>query len=239
MFDKFKFFGRECGKGIIIFVTDHHEADDEIISKINRAAKSLRSVLSKQKIRYVKKHYNEIISQFVYSPLVLAFVGESGIGKTSLLHLLIGKQAPEEHIPTISLNMETLEELRFGSYQLLVLDFAGEDQYERIRDFTVIDMFFLVTDSSLKNIISTKSMYSQISNECPDIPITVIANKQDLANALDPSAISKVLGVEARSMVAVDLAFRNNLLNTLTKVLCNLFELVVPDIPPEDLLRFT
>jgi len=237
--EKFKFFGRECGKGIIIFVTNLHESDDEIINKINRAAQSLRSVLSKQKTRDIKKNYNEIISQFIYSPLVIAFVGESGVGKTSLLHLLIGKQAPEEHIPTIALNMETLEEVRFGSYQLLVLDFAGEDQYDRIRDFTVIDMFFLITDSSLKNIISTKNMYSQISSECPDIPITVIANKQDLANALDPSAISKVLGVEARSMVAVDLAFRTNLLSALTKVLCNHFDLEIPDVLPEDLLSFT
>lgn len=183
--ENFKFFSRECGTGIVIFVTDFHEPDDEIVNRINRAAKSLRSILSKQKTKYIKKHYDEIMSQFIYNPLVIAFVGESGVGKTSLLHLLLGKQAPEKHIPTISLNMETLEELRFGRYQLLVLDFAGDDQYERIRDFTVIDMFFLITDSSLKNIISAKNMYSQIVEDCPDIPITVIANKQDLANALD------------------------------------------------------
>ncbi len=236
--EEFKFFSRECGTGIVIFVTDLHEPDDEIINKINRAAQSLRSILSKEKIGYIKKNYDEIMSQYIYSPLVIAFVGESGVGKTSLLHLLIGKQAPEEHIPTISLNMETLEELRFGSYQILVIDFAGDDQYERMRDFTVIDMFFLITDSSLKNIISAKKMYSQIVKDCPDIPITVIANKQDLANALDPSAISKVMGVEARSMVAVDLAFRNKLLGSLTEVLCNHFDLEVPEIPSEELLSF-
>jgi len=236
--ENIKFFSRECGTGIVIFVTDFHEPDDEIINRINRAAKSLRSILSKQKTRYIKKHYEEIMAQFIYSPLVIALVGESGVGKTSLLHLLLGKQAPEEHIPTISLNMETLEELRFGSYQLLVLDFAGDDYYERIRDFTVIDLFFLITDSSLKNIISVKNMYSQIVKDCPDIPITVIANKQDLANALDPSAISKVMGVEVRSMVAVDLTFRSNLLGSLTEVLCNHFDLEVPQIPPEELLSF-
>ena len=81
-------------------------------------------------------------------------------------------------------------------------------------------------------------MYSQIVKDCPDIPITVIANKQDLANALDPSAISKVMGVEARSMVAVDLAFRNNLLRSLIEVLCDHFDLEVPKIPPEELLSF-
>ncbi len=237
--ENFKFFSRECGTGIVIFVTDLHEPDDEIINKINRAAKSLRSVLSKEKTAYIKKHYDEIISQFIYSPLVIAFVGESGVGKTSLLQLLLGKQAPEEHIPTISLNTETLEELRFGSHQLLVLDFAGDDQYDRIRDFTVIDMFFLVTDSSLRNIISAKKMHSQIVKDCPDIPITVIANKQDLANALHPSAISKVIGVNVRSMVAVDLAFRNNLLSNLIEVLCEHFDLEVPEIPPEELLSFS
>ena len=46
------------------------------------------------------------------------------------------------------------------------------------------------------------------------------------------------MGVDARSMVAVDLAYRNSLLNTLTFALCEHFDLDVPDILPDDLLRF-
>ena len=79
---------------------------------------------------------------------------------------------------------------------------------------------------------------ASIQKNYPDIPIVIFANKQDLPNALDPSAISKVMGVDAQSMVAVDLAYRNNLLNTLTFVLCDHFNLEVPDVLPDELLIF-
>jgi signal recognition particle receptor subunit beta len=72
----------------------------------------------------------------------------------------------------------------------------------------------------------------------PELPIVIFANKQDLPNALDPSVISKVMGVDAQSMVAVDLAYRNNLLRSIIHILCNRFNLEVPDIRPDDLLVF-
>jgi signal recognition particle receptor subunit beta len=142
-------------------------------------------------------------------------------------------------VPTIALNTESVENIRFANYQLLILDFAGEDQYERIRDFTVIDMFFLLTDSTLRNIISSKKLYEQIHRDCPHIPIVVIANKQDLPDALDPSAISKVMGVEAPPMVAVDLAYRDDLLQFIVDTLTSYFDLDISGTPPVELLTIS
>ena len=107
--DEYKFVSRDCGKGIIIFVTDLEESDEDLMNKINRAAKSLRLVLSKNKTSYVKENYESIIDRFVQSQFVIALIGRMGVGKTSLLQLLLGKPAPSEYVPTIAVNMVSVE----------------------------------------------------------------------------------------------------------------------------------
>ena len=112
--EKYKFFSRDCGDGIIIFVTDPDESNEDVTDKINRAASSLRSILVKHTKKYVKTHYDQIIYRFIKSRFVIALVGNIGVGKTSLLHLLMGKIPPETHVPTIAVNTEVIEEIRFA-----------------------------------------------------------------------------------------------------------------------------
>lgn len=237
--DDFKFYSRDCGEDtLIIFVTDLDESDDQVVKKINRTARVLRGILEKHPNKYITKNFSRIVDPYVLSKYVISLVGESGVGKTSLLNLLMGREPPEEHIPTIALNTEVIENIRFANYEIMILDFAGQETSRKLWDFSSTDMVFLLTDSTLRNLIASKGIMATIQKEHPDLQIIIFANKQDLPNALDPSAISKVMGVDVRSMVAVDLAYRNNLLNTLTCVLCDHFKLEVPDILPDDLLTF-
>ncbi len=234
--EEYKFVSRECGKGIIIFVTDHDESEEDIINKINRAASSLRLVLDKNTAKYVKTNYEQIIARFIQSRFVIALVGNMGVGKTSLLHLLMGKPPPETHVPTIALNCEVIEDIKFANYEIVIFDFAGREAARNLWDFSFTDMIFLITDSTLKNIVSSKSIFTEILSEYPEMPIIIFANKQDTPNSLDPSAISKVMGSPSYSMVAIDLAYREDLLRILVDVLSEFFELEVPDLPVEQLL---
>jgi small GTP-binding protein len=232
-----KFISRECGKGIIIFVTDDDTDDEDTISKINRAASSLRSILEKRTTKYVKENYEKIISRFVQSRFVIALVGHMGVGKTSLLHLLMGKPAPESHIPTIAVNCEVIDDMKFANYEIVIFDFAGREAAGNLWDFSLTDMIFLITDSTLKNIISSKTIFTEILDEYPEMPIILFANKQDIPNSLDPSAISKVMGLTSHAMVAIDLAYRDDLLRLLVDVLTDYFDVEVPDLPIDQLLR--
>jgi small GTP-binding protein len=238
--DDFKFFSRECGKDYaVIFVTNLQESDNHIINRINRAARVLRGILVQEFPTYLKKNFWKIVDPFVNSQFVIALVGESGVGKTSLLHLLLGEQPPEDHFPTIGLNTEVIPSIRFANYNIVILDFAGQAQSRKLWDFKGANMVFLVTDSTLRNLVASKSILSNISKEYPTLSLCVFANKQDLPNALDSSAIGKVMGIDAQSIVAVDLAFRNELLGSLVQLLCNHFGLEIPNIPPDTLLRFS
>lgn len=234
--EQFKFISRECGKGIIIFVTDLEESDEDVVDKINRAARSLRLVLSKHSANHVKSNYEKIIARFIKSQFVIALVGTRGVGKTSLLHLLVGRPPPEEYTPTIFVNTEVVEDIKFANYELVIFDFAGQASTSTLWDFSATDMIFLLTDSTLGNIIASKGILSEITNEYPEMPIIVFANKQDTPNSLDPSAIGKVMGSTSQAMVAIDLAYRDDLLRVLVEVLSEYFELDVPDLPVEQLL---
>ncbi len=233
---EYKFVSRECGEGIVIFVTEHDESDEDVVGKINRAASSLRQVLEKHPPKYVKANYEHIIARFIQSQFVIALVGHLGVGKTSLLHLLMGKPPPEVHVPTIAVNCEVIEDIKFANYELVILDFAGREAAGKLWDFSFVDMIFLITDSTLKNIISSKSIFTEILSEYPEMPIIVFANKQDTPNSIDPSAISKVMGSTSYAMVAIDLAYRDDLLRVLVEVLSEYFELDLPDLPVEQLL---
>lgn len=228
--DDSKFTSRDCNDDtVLIYITDVDELDTDIISSINRTARIVRNLCKKKSISYVKENFIQIVDQYVHSRIVIALVGESGVGKTSLLYLLMGKQPPDVHIPTIAINTEVIENIRFANYELTIIDFAGQQQSRKLWDFSSIDMVFLVTDSTLKNIIASKAIFSDIIKEYPEIPVIVFANKQDLPNALDPSAISKVLGTDTHSMVAVDIAYRNELLKSLATIFCDYFDLEIPD----------
>ena len=234
--DVYKFISRDCGDGIIIFVTDLEESDEDVVNKINRAAKSLRWLMSTHSTNYVKSNYEKIMDRFIQSQFVIALVGHIGVGKTSLLHLLMGKPPPETHIPTIAVNTQVIEDIKFANYELVIFDFAGREAAGKLWDFSLTDMVFLLTDSTLKNIISSKSIFTEILSEYPEMPIVLLANKQDTPNSLDPSAISKVMGISSHAMVAIDLAYRNDLLQILVNALSDYFDLDVPDIPAEQLL---
>ncbi|MGD9395978.1 MAG: ADP-ribosylation factor-like protein [Candidatus Thorarchaeota archaeon] len=234
--DEYKFISRDCGDGIIIFVTDLEESDEDVVSKINRAAKSLRWLMSTHSVNYVKSNYEKIMERFIQSQFVIALVGHIGVGKTSLLHLLMGKPPPETHVPTIAVNTEVIEDMKFANYELVIFDFAGREAAGKLWDFSFTDMVFLLTDSTLKNIIASKSIFTEILDEFPEMPIILLANKQDTPNSLDPTAISKVIGSDSYAMVAIDLAYRENLLQILVKALSDYFDVDIPDIPAEQLL---
>ena len=237
--DGLKFYGRECGgDSLIVFVTDVRESEDEIIKKINSSARILRGITGEKSVGHIRTNFSGIVDPMATSRFVIALVDECGVGKTSILHLLMGMSPPQEHLPTVLLNTEVLPNIRFANYDIMILDFGGQLQSQKLWDFSRANMAFLISDSTLRNLVTSKGIMVKIQQDYPKLPIRVFANKQDLPNALDPSAIGKIMGADVHSMVAVDLAYRANLLESLVRLLCEHFGVEVPEISPDALLRF-
>jgi small GTP-binding protein len=136
--------------------------------------------------------------------------------------------------------MESIENIYFANYSLVIWDFAGQERFRKLWKFYFkgADIVFLLTDSTLRNILISKEMYRTIRQDAPNIPIVVIANKQDLPNALDPSIIARIIGAETYPMVAIDLAYRDDILRILLDTAAKHVKVHVPDLPAEELLKF-
>jgi len=237
-----KYFAQSVSPDILlIFITDIDENDRNVTEKIKTAAKALSQILNHMTIPFVKKNYEKIINPFVHSKLKVALVGEGGVGKTTTLHLLMGKRPPTQYIPTIALAMEVIENIHFANYSLVLWDFAGQERFRKLWKlyFQGADIVFLLTDSTLRNILISKDMFQTIRRDAPHVPIIVIANKQDRPNALDPSIIERIIGAETYPLVAIDLAYRNNILRLLLDTVAKHVNIPIPDVPVDDLLRFT
>ncbi|MGY5871647.1 MAG: ADP-ribosylation factor-like protein [Candidatus Thorarchaeota archaeon] len=237
-----KYFAQSVNpETLLIFITDIDENDRTVTEKITVAAKAMNEILEQKKMPFVKKNYEKLINPFVHSKLKVALVGEGGVGKTTTLHLLMGKRPPTQYIPTIALAMEVIENIHFANYSLVLWDFAGQERFRKLWKlyFQGADIVFLLTDSTLRNILISKDMFQMIRRDAPHVPIIVIANKQDMPNALDPSIIERIIGAETYPLVAIDLTFRNEILKLLLDTVAKHVNIPIPDLPADDLLRFT
>ena len=237
-----KFHGLDwVGDTILVFVTDKGEEEGNIYEKMREASGALRKVLAKSGLGAVTDRYGKIIEPSVTTRLKIALVGEGGVGKTTTLHLLLGDTPPLQYVPTIALNLETVENIRFGNYSLVLWDFAGQERFRNLWRFYFhgADVIFLVCDSTLRNVIISKDILKLIKRDAPKVPVFAMANKQDKPNAMKPEVVQKILGIPTYPMVAIDKARRDEMLRILMTAAAQYVGVALPDLPASELLKFT
>ncbi|MBS3795467.1 MAG: GTP-binding protein [Candidatus Thorarchaeota archaeon] len=224
---------------LLIFATDESEDESNIRDRLNEANKVLSDNLEKG-IDYIIENYEELIEDAVTTRLKIALVGEGGVGKTTTLHLLLGDSPPLQYVPTIALNLETVENIRFGNYSLVLWDFAGQERFRKLWKFYFhgADVIFLVCDSTLRNVIISKDILKMIRRDAPKVPVFAIANKQDKPKAMKPEVVKKILGIPTYPMVAIDKARREEMLRLLMNAAAQYVGVSVPDLPPSEVLTF-
>ncbi|MGY5864275.1 MAG: ADP-ribosylation factor-like protein [Candidatus Thorarchaeota archaeon] len=237
-----KFLGRDwIDDSVLVFVTDKGEDEGNIYEKIDQALKALKKTFKKKGIEGVVENYETLIEPSVTTRLKIALVGEGGVGKTTTLHLLLGDTPPLQYVPTIALNLETVENIRFGNYSLVLWDFAGQERFRTLWRFYFhgADVIFLVCDSSLRNVIISKDILKLIKRDAPKVPVFAMANKQDKPNAMKPEVVQKILGIPTYPMVAIDKDRRDEMLRILMTAASQYVGVALPDLPASELLKFT
>ncbi len=205
--NKFIFSTRE---GLLLaFVSHMQDEDERVFEKVKSCLSSLLEKFGADKFSETIEDAEQIetfIDDFIMSKLKVSLVGEGGVGKTTLLKLLKEGEPPTEYVPTIALSIEQIEATRYGTYKIILWDFAGQERFRRLWSiyFRGSDIVFLITDSSLNNVLATKAILDIIRKDAPGVPVWAIANKQDLEGALSPSLVERLLGVPTFGMVAVN-----------------------------------
>ncbi len=240
--EDYKFHAKDLVADVVlVFVTDKDEDESSIFEKVDVALKSLKKELSKSGLEAVIEGYARLIEPSVTTRLKIALVGEGGVGKTTTLHLLLGDTPPLQYVPTIALNLETVENIRFGNYSLVLWDFAGQERFRTLWRFYFhgADVIFLVCDSTLRNVIISKDILKLIKRDAPKVPVFAMANKQDKPNAMKPEVVQKILGIPTYPMVAIDKDRRDEMLRILMNAAAQYVGVALPDLPASELLRFT
>ncbi|NVM55645.1 MAG: GTP-binding protein [Candidatus Helarchaeota archaeon] len=160
----------------------------------------------------------------------IALVGFSGVGKTTISKLIRAEEIPMDHVPTMTGDILTI---KIGKLHFHLWDFAGQEQYsflwpQFIQDS---DAVLIVSDSTIQNIDKSKFFIDLVKNEVPNARLSVIANKQDLPDAIEPKKIEKLLGVKSYSMIAVDPENRAKMIQIIGEIL-NLSPQISPLIRP-------
>ena len=226
---------------LLVFVTDKEEEESSIFEKVTSGRDLLKKVLLKSGLDAVRNNFEKLIEPSVITRLKIALVGEGGVGKTTTLHLLLGDTPPLQYVPTIALNLETVENIRFGNYSLVLWDFAGQERFRTLWRFYFhgADVIFLVCDSALRNVIISKDILKLIKRDAPKVPVFAMANKQDKPNAMKPEVVQKILGIPTYPMVAIDKSRRDEMLRILMTAASQYVGVALPDLPPSELLKFT
>jgi ADP-ribosylation factor related protein 1 len=233
------FHGPVDGDMLLLFVTDGRDEDRVIQHRVREGAARISTALRGNSIGYIRDNLDDILGELIFTRFKVSFVGSGGVGKSTLLRLLFGKEpAPGGYVPTINVAVDSSETIQFGTFLVTVWDFAGQSVFQDLWSFyfSGTDVIFLITDSSFRNVMQTKTLLRNIRKEAPAVPLFIIANKQDLPESMKSEKIKRLLGAPTFAMVATDKSRREEFIRLMLDVSAKTVGVTLPDLPISEMI---
>lgn len=148
----------------------------------------------------------------------ISFVGAPAVGKTTLMKMLSQKQITKQYLPTQGFDLGSVD---FNGFKLRMWDFGGQKAYLKHYLSQYIhgsDLVFIVTDSTPKNVLTTKELVEHSQSLLPEdsCRIVAIANKQDLPGHMEPKRIKNILDIPTIECCAIDPNYREILIDAIS-----------------------
>lgn len=233
--EKLNFFYSISKDIISVLCTDQNEdikaANDKLI-KVQEEFIKLFNSLPKEESKpgsepktenHPLKTFEKTVDKILFPFLKTVILGDGGVGKTTLLKLILGEDTDSSYIPTVGVEVKEFDDA-VKNMNLIFWDFSGQPHFRKLwKTFLEgTDMTILVTDSTPRNIEETKKIFHAIKEEKPELNFILIANKQDLPDATPPETIGKYLGIKAYGLVAIDPNYRKKILEILKEKITEL-----------------
>jgi len=148
----------------------------------------------------------------------ISLVGFSGVGKTTITQLILAREIPLQHVPTITGEVATV---KIGKLIFLLWDFAGQEQFSFLWNKFIqgSDAVLLISNSTLENLEKSKFFLELISEEAPHAYSAIIGNKQDLPDSVPVDEIERIMGVKTYSMIAIEPNNREKMIKIIADIL--------------------
>jgi len=227
--DEFKYYYTIIDEIIIVVCTDLVDDDAVVNSKITTIRAKFIEIYGELLAsgdwtgnRAIFTNFEREIDDTILGSIKVSIIGIGGVGKTTLLHLICGKDIDLEYIPTINVDITSFNGEELDIQRSIVLwDFAGQSNYRSLwrslLDST--DIALLVLDSSFENVNRSKEIIHDILDRYyKDTLVIGIANKQDLPNKLTPKFCERILSeaernppIKVHGMVAINSVYREKI----------------------------
>lgn len=239
--EDFKYFYTIVGSLIIVVCTDLEDDDAYVNSKIN----SIRAkFLDEYGIivesgswggdRSIFNGFEKAIDNIVLGAVKVSIIGYGGVGKTTLLHLICGKDIDLEYIPTITADIANYEDAELGNLPVIFWDFAGQKQFHSLWRSLLegTQIALLILDSTFENLnVSKEIIHDILDKYYKDALVIGIANKQDLPNRLTPEFCEKILSqpgrlpspIKVHGMIAINQNYREKIIAILKEAINQIY----------------
>lgn len=208
--DEFKYYYTIIDKIIIVVCTDLVDDDALVNSKISnikvKFIESYGDILTSGDLlenRSLFTGFRRELDNIFLGTIKVAIIGQGGVGKEDLVHLICGKDINLEYQPTINVDITNIDGTEIGVNRSIELwGFAGQSNFRSIWKSLLdsTDIALLVLDSTFENVTYTKDIIRDILDEnYKDILVIGIANNQDMPNRLTPQFCERILAEAGRN----------------------------------------